>query len=52
MKYIKSQKYDGYIIYKIQYIYISKKNYIKYTKLKKEYGNYEDLLPKYELDYE
>lgn len=35
IKYIKSQKYNKRIIYKIQYMYVFKKYYIKYIKTKK-----------------
>lgn len=48
---MKSWKYNKYITYKIQYICVFKKHYIKYVKLKKKYKNYKDLSLKYKSEY-
>lgn len=50
VKYTKSWKCDGCITRKAQYTYVSKKQYVKCTKPKRKYGDYEDLPPKYDSD--
>lgn len=51
IKYIKSRKYNRYIIYKAQYIYILKEYYVKYIKPKRKCGGYKNLSLKYDSDY-
>lgn len=51
IKYIKSRKYNRYIIHKAQYIYILKEYYVKYIKPKRKYGGYKNLLLKYDSDH-
>lgn len=51
IKYIKIWKYNGYIIYNTQCIYISKKYCVKYTKSKRKFNNYKDLSLKNDLDH-